>query len=246
MSEQQASKPDQHTATALLSPLVSALFPPVVAAAQLTGDAKPALLDPVEREFTRDFAPKRLREFAAGRLCARRALAELGIRGHSLRQGRDRRPVWPEGVVGSITHTDEFCGAVVASMRRLLALGLDAETIGRVTPEIWPQICTPSEANWIRSLREPACGRAAALIFSAKEACYKCCSAISVEWIDFQDLELELQGQLAPAGSFAIRPKRALDLPMPATASLAGRYRFEGELILTGMAFPVAEFGSQG
>src|SRR5437867_13394741 len=123
--------------TPSLSPLLSTLFPPGVVAAQSNGYATSASLDPAELERTLDFAPKRLREYCAGRLCARRALAELGISGHSLRHGQDRRPVWPQGVVGSITHTDSFCAAVVARKGPLRAIGLDAEGVCKVTSEIW-------------------------------------------------------------------------------------------------------------
>ena len=237
MTYQQAIESNQLASAASPSSLLSPLFSPEVATAQFRGHADPSLLDPAERESTRRFAPKRLREFSAGRLCARRALADLGITGHSLRQGRDRRPMWPAGVVGSITHTDDFCGAVVASKRRILAIGVDAESVGRVTPEIWPQICTPAEATWIQAHPRPARERAAALIFSAKETYYKCCSTISGAWIDFLDVELSLQDQLGGAGWFAIRAVHGINWPMVATASFRGRYRFEGGLVLTGMAF---------
>jgi len=223
------------------SPLLSALFSSEVATAQFSGHADPGLLDPAERESTRRFAPKRLREFSAGRLCARRALLELGITGHSLRQGPDRRPIWPAGVVGSITHTDDFCGAVVASKRRILAIGIDAESVGRVTAELWPQVCTAAERTWIQALPHPARERAAALIFSAKETYYKCCSTISDSWIDFLDVELSLQDGLGGAGRFVIRAARAANWSTVATASLSGRYRFEGGLVLTGMAFSMRD-----
>jgi 4'-phosphopantetheinyl transferase EntD len=219
------------------SPLLSALFSPEVATAQFRGHADPGQLDPAERESTCRYAPKRLREFSAGRLCAKRALAELGVTGYSLRQGRDRRPIWPAGVVGSITHTDDFCGAVVASKRRILAIGVDAESVSQVTAELWPQICTPAEITWIQALPHPARERAAALIFSAKETYYKCCSTISDSWIDFLDAELSLHHQLGGAGRFVIRAARGGNWPVVATASFHGRYRFEGGLVLTGMAF---------
>ena len=82
--------------------------------------------------------PKRIQEFAAGRLCARRALGEFGRRGFPIPVARDRQPFWPAGVVGSITHTAGLCAAVVAERSRLAALGVDTELGGAVKPELWP------------------------------------------------------------------------------------------------------------
>jgi len=99
---------------ASLSPILAGLFPQGVVAAELREPADAALLLPEERQSCSGFGSKRLEEFAAGRVCARRALAELGIIGFPLPADDDRRPCWPRDVAGSITHTTGFCGAVVA------------------------------------------------------------------------------------------------------------------------------------
>jgi 4'-phosphopantetheinyl transferase EntD len=102
---------------ASLSPLLASLFPPGVAAAGLRMAGDPSLLFPDETRYLGRAVPKRTREFAAGRLCARRALAEFGVTGYPLRMNRDRRPHWPAPVIGSITHTTGMSGAVVASRK---------------------------------------------------------------------------------------------------------------------------------
>ena len=38
-------------------------------------------------------------------------------------------PIWPEGVIGSITHTESFIGAVVESSHKLRGVGIDTEKI---------------------------------------------------------------------------------------------------------------------
>jgi hypothetical protein len=58
--------------------------------------------------------PRRRAEFAAGRACARAALRRLGINGWPLLVGSKREPLWPAGVVGSITHTDGLVAAAVS------------------------------------------------------------------------------------------------------------------------------------
>src|SRR5438876_11927142 len=54
----------------------------------------------------------RLRQsiFDMGRACAAELLAELGSRETSVAMAADRSPVWPQGYVGSITHTDDLLG----------------------------------------------------------------------------------------------------------------------------------------
>src|SRR3979409_1002599 len=48
---------------------------------------------------------KRQREFLAGRWCAEEALQCLGAGSTHVAMAKDRAPIWPDGVVGSITHT---------------------------------------------------------------------------------------------------------------------------------------------
>src|SRR5712692_4858780 len=52
----------------------------------------------------------RLRQliFDTGRACAAELLADLGSRETSVAMAADRSPVWPQGYVGSITHTDDL------------------------------------------------------------------------------------------------------------------------------------------
>src|SRR5215469_17508082 len=98
---------------AVLSAEVAALFPGDVFAACLTREAPPWLLSAQELSCVSHCANERIEQFAAGRLCARRALEALGIAGFSLLTAPDRRPLWPAGVTGSITHTAGYAAAVV-------------------------------------------------------------------------------------------------------------------------------------
>ncbi|MEI8635195.1 hypothetical protein P4S72_30355 [Vibrio sp. PP-XX7] len=60
---------------------------------------------------------KRKCEFLAGRLCAKRAMAECGINAETtLGIGEHREPLWPEGVIGSISHCDTQAVAVVTCL----------------------------------------------------------------------------------------------------------------------------------
>src|SRR6187549_2869133 len=58
---------------------VASLFPPGVVAFEARGIVTPDVLLEAERECVARAVDKRIREFAAGRLCARSGLAELGF-----------------------------------------------------------------------------------------------------------------------------------------------------------------------
>ena len=65
---------------------------------------------------------KRRAEFTRGRACAREALSELGVPPQPIPVGTHRQPVWPLGVVGSITHCKGLVVAVAAMMSELPAI----------------------------------------------------------------------------------------------------------------------------
>jgi 4'-phosphopantetheinyl transferase EntD len=214
-----------------LSTLLSGLFPPGAVAAELHGPGDPSLLFRAELELLGRAVPKRVGEFAAGRLCARRALQELGVADCPLRVGDDRQPVWPPAMVGSITHTTGFCAAVVAERRRVHALGLDSEVVGDVDIEIWPRICVPEELAWIGSLPEAEQRAAVTLIFSAKEAFYKCQYSLVGERLNFQDARVVPAEWNLERGDFHTHATRAIALPSVDVQALQGRYAFhEGRL----------------
>src|SRR4051812_24879633 len=80
-------------------------------------------LHPEEADAIKAAVPSRRHEFVLGRWCARQALAELGVMARAIPVGHQRMPVWPAGVVGSITHCRGFVGAVVAPADQLRAIG---------------------------------------------------------------------------------------------------------------------------
>jgi 4'-phosphopantetheinyl transferase EntD len=176
-----------------------------------------------------------LQEFAAGRLCARRALASFGRAGSALTINPDRTPRWPVGIVGSISHTTGFCGAVVAEEAALRTLGLDAEILGRVTDDTWPVVFTDGERERLASRDALGARRLATIAFSAKEAFYKLQFPLTKSWIDFADVEIDVVESDANGGAFVVRPVREIP-PLLAGLALRGRFRIEESLVVSGMA----------
>jgi 4'-phosphopantetheinyl transferase EntD len=226
-----------HPAT--LSPALSGLFPPGVVAAELRVPGDLGLLLPAEARHLGRAVPKRA--FAAGRLCARRALAEFGIVDFAVEVAADRQPVWPASMAGSITHTAGFCAAAVAERGLIAALGLDSEVVGDVKAGIWSRVCVPAETAWLRAL--PASQRPAAvtLIFSAKEAFYKCQYPITQERLDFQDVRVEAAWGAAD-GEFRVHPIRTLGVGLRTALPMPGRYLFHQEFVTAGVGLAAADY----
>jgi 4'-phosphopantetheinyl transferase EntD len=183
-------------------------------------------------------APTRVQEFAAGLICARRARADFGSFDRALPIGSDRRPVWPHHMVGCITHTTGFCGAVVGEALRYASLGLDAEVIGRVTPELWPIVCTDIEAAWLAGLPLLERAQVGTLIFCIKEAFYKCQYGMTGEWLEFRDITVDLAGWDLGTGIFAVRPLKPVRLLEQQPLPWIGRFHFSADFAFAGMAFP--------
>lgn len=215
---------------AQLSSELATLFPTGVVAVELMSVAPRTTLTTSELTFISHCAPKRIDDFTRGRACAHRGMSELGLREVSLLAGEKREPLWPAGIVGSITHTTGFAAAVVARRNEIEALGIDCEVVDSVGPDLWERICTPGERERLEKLPEAQARQQAALIFAAKEAFYKCQFPKSHGWVGFEDVSIE-----ASAGAFRIIPQAHLPVTAAFVASLAGRYQFRGPWVVTGV-----------
>jgi 4'-phosphopantetheinyl transferase N-terminal domain len=91
----------------------------------------------------------RLREFTAARTCARLAIAKLGLPAGPILRGAWREPIWPRGVVGSITHCRGYRAAAVAKQRNVLTVGIGAEPDEQLPPGVLEQVAVASEQAWL-------------------------------------------------------------------------------------------------
>jgi 4'-phosphopantetheinyl transferase EntD len=218
---------------------VEALFPPGAIAFELRGGASADELFPAEREHVARAVEKRVREFAAGRLCARAGLMALGLEPTPLLKGPDRAPIWPPGVVGSITHTDGYCVAVVAPETQLAAIGVDAERLGEVDPPLWPTIMRPEEVTTLEALDESTRRRMATLIFSAKEAFYKCQYTLTRAWLGFEDALVRAEGDVFELSVVnEAHPVRKVGNPW------VGHYCYDERIVIAAVAAQNSSIGS--
>lgn len=165
------------------------------------------VLLPQERELVEGATAGRVAEFAAGRHCARLALASLDPDLAGMPVLRDHRgaPEWPPGVVGSVTHCAGWTGAVVARSRRsrfgrgVAAIGVDAEPIAPLPAGVVEVVASVDEREALARLRAEQPGIAwDTLLFSAKEATYKAWYPLTGVLLGHESVEVSL----SPAGAF--------------------------------------------
>jgi 4'-phosphopantetheinyl transferase EntD len=216
---------------AIDSPALAALFPMAVQAAELRGAGDPEQLLPREREGKERWAEKRVREFAAGRACARLALQRLGYPSMPLMSLPDRRADWPAGVTGSITHCAGLACAVVAPVRLARSLGLDVEVVDAVDEHLWPRVLNAAERVWLQSCPQGEQRMWATVIFSAKEAFYKCQYPVTARWLEFEEAQVELQRPATLSDAFPIRVNSH-------ALSLSGQGKVSGGHVQTAFSWP--------
>jgi 4'-phosphopantetheinyl transferase EntD len=154
---------------------------------------------PVEEPHVAAAVEARKRAFLAGRVCARGALEELRVCVDGVAARPDRQPAWPPGVVGSITHSEQYCAAAVAPATAFRGIGIDIEDIERCDVEMLPVICTARELAAVSRLPPPLRVRAGALLFSAKEAFFKCQYPVTGAWLYFHHVDVHARSSSALA-----------------------------------------------
>lgn len=197
-----------------MTTLVSRLLVPGFFGAEIWDEGQAIAIHRHEEIHVARSAPKRRRDFALGRACARAALAGLGHGDAVIARSENGAPLWPPGIAGSITHTGGYAAALAGASSRFAGIGIDAERVGGVTPDLWPRLFTEVEQDRLRNEADPLC--AATLLFSAKEASYK--AWVLKGALAFREIEVTL----GEGGFVATRQD----------TSLNGRYTIEKDLVL--------------
>lgn len=164
--------------------------------------------------------PARRAEFAAGRRAAHRAMARLGLSPAPVEMGPDRAPLWPRGLIGSISHCEGACAALVARAGQMRAVAVDLEPDADLPDDLVPLVCSPAERAWLNGLPHGCAGRMARLIFSAKECVYKLQYPETGNNLEFNDLEVEID---VVHQRFSARAARS-DQGILATSQAEGRF----------------------
>ena len=175
-----------------------------------------------ERAIARAITRRR-DEFTTGRRLARQALSRLGCVAVGIPSDPDRVPQWPDGFVGTISHSGGLCAALVARASNFVGIGLDIEEITRIQPEMRSLICRPDETD---------CDETSGVVdltllrFVAKEAFFKAYFPAIRTFLDFRDVKVSVN---------PTRDRFEARLMKPNSPSLDGSRAFDGR---------VAAFGS--
>ena len=174
---------------------------------------------------------KRRREYLAGRIAARLALMDLlgaAASGGNLEADDDDVPIWPQGVVGSISHGAGYGFSAVASAGRYRGLGVDVERVvsTQQATRLGGRVLTDGEME----LRYGKFGGLTeaemfTLAFSAKESAYKALFPVHRRVLGFSDVELEgRDGAEGTDHRGDLRLRATVDRDTGATATLVGWY----------------------
>nr|WP_203672868.1 MULTISPECIES: 4'-phosphopantetheinyl transferase superfamily protein [unclassified Streptomyces] len=216
------------------------MLPSAVAAVATVRDVPDGGLYPEEEALVSRAVPKRRREFATVRHCARRAFGRLGIPPGPITRAEGGASRWPEGTVGSMTHCVGYRAAAVAWRRDILALGIDAEPHEPLPGGVLEAVTVAGERAALADLAEahPQV-HWDRLLFSAKESVYKAWYPLTGRSLAFTDAALDFD----PArGTFTAR----LLVPPPALAGhgplteFHGRWAARDGLAVTAVAVPAA------
>jgi 4'-phosphopantetheinyl transferase EntD len=250
--------------------LLASLLPAGIAFAEASGDELDGPLPPLWPGEEGGLGPRAVHRrrvsYHWGRALARRAIESLGQEVAAVGRGPSRQPIWPAGVVGSITHCDGYCAAAAAPSAQWLGVGIDAEPLQEMAAGVVARIATEDECSRLAGRDDRP--RATVALFSAKESLYKVWSPIARSWLGFHDATVDL-GELAPArpatatapATAPARPDGAEDageaaLVGPLTARLLvpplavagrrvgrfeGRYGYAGGLVVTAIALPAQD-----
>lgn len=150
--------------SALISSLKHRLGQHVCVACE-TIDGADGLLGDEEKHIA-NAVPKRLVEFAAGRRAARRVLMDLGAPKVPILAAESRAPIWPKGIVGSISHDQDMALAIAAKSENIAILGIDVTEAAPLPGATRRHILHSDEEHKLDDLE----ARAA---FAIKECLYK-------------------------------------------------------------------------
>jgi len=134
---------------------------------------------------------KRQAEFFFGRLAAVQALAALGCMEANVPVGASREPVWPRGIIGSISHSAGLAAAVAMTDGAWRGVGIDIETVvdDAVQPALLATAVSQQEVELLRATGLPF-NTALTTVFSAKESLFKAAFNQVGRYVDFSAARL--------------------------------------------------------
>ena len=164
-------------------------------------------------------------------------MRDLGIPSGPVVNDEERAPTFPEGLVGTITHTKWWGAAALARSATHQALGVDVEPDTPLKTPLFRSVLTAQELSLLAAWPEPERGLLGKLIFSAKECAYKCQFTVSRTFYGFHGMRVSFEltpGALPSEGAFCAHFLRDAG-PFTVGDALHGRFARAGGYVMTGM-----------
>ena len=136
---------------------------------------------------------QRRQEFVAGRYCVFNAARAIGLELETLPISAERGPVWPAGVIGSISHSKKLAIGCIGEVGQFRSIGIDTEEVfsNQTIKDIMEAIALDSEIAFItKEIPTRAKALAFTIVFSAKEALFKAIHPLCKQFIDFQEVKM--------------------------------------------------------
>ncbi|MCC7053622.1 MAG: 4'-phosphopantetheinyl transferase superfamily protein [Gemmatimonadaceae bacterium] len=186
----------------------------------------------------------RIRSHLAGRHCAGTAIAALtgADAAVTIPIGPLGAPVWPAGLVGSITHGGPLAAAVVAPDSRWRGIGIDCERLlpDAESDDIVGLVFPEAAATRVLSAGVPASrGRLVSVAFSAKESLYKCLAPLAGQFFDFtaarvEEIDFE-------RGTVRLLVTEPVGGPIAPGLLLTARFRVDQDHVYSAVGLPVLD-----
>jgi 4'-phosphopantetheinyl transferase EntD len=129
---------------------------------------------------------------AASRIAARKLLESVGVPDWSMPRKPGNPPDWPAGWVGSLSHSDQFGAAAIASGHSIAGVGIDVELAEPLPSEL---------VNVVVGRGDVAPGGAGdmaeRILFSAKEATYKALYPLDRRYLEFHEVLVDFDSGMA-------------------------------------------------
>lgn len=147
-----------------------------------------------EKILVADAVINRQKEFSTGRWLARQGLQQFGLPIEPIKIGKLRNPLWPDSLLGSITHDAECCAVVLVQKQAHNGLGIGIDLValsqraGKLDGLESMIVANMLELDAVSKLNlalEPAL-----LLFSIKESVIKALSFYLDDFIDMRLIEV--------------------------------------------------------
>lgn len=175
------------------------------------------ILAPVELKKS---VHKRQAEFLAGRYTARLGLRAFNVADDFIVSSKNRAPIWPIDMVGSISHTSTKAMTAIGMKDDFEYIGIDIETIITESDyvNILDLILVKNEHRWLT----PNSALLLTIIFSAKESLFKALYPlvnIYFDFVDAQIIDIDLE-----EGTFTLELLKTLNDSFRSGAVFKGQY----------------------